>query len=465
MRVIWYSTLLILITLISTSNSFAQSPEYKWGLSLGGGVVSYREAPNSPELSYRLFDPVLNISASKYLAGAFDFRTSFTYAPAVRFPISTSENRESQLLDLNYNLIFKVNNGVFLKHSSFIGPYLLVGVGGSYVENNPDVYLPFGGGVKFRINHRWSLGLEAMQKTSFNKDFQNTSYLFSAIYSIGRQEIKKPPVEKEAELPPLIVEDEQENDSVMIAMEEEQNVDTLDENTVDNEILAINDERLADSIPDPVEPANAERIIPTEEESTNEEIASTPNFPAIEVEPEEIIPVEEIISESEPVEEPPIESPAEIVVIEEESQSEIAAIESESKSHEEQPPQFPADNPCQTLALEMDDLANVYFEVGSNILRDEARQNLNELAALMKSCSHSKLILRGHADAVGQSQKNLILSIERAHQVKYYLVAHHGISQTRIDSRGFGEEIPFANNDSESGRGLNRRVEVQLRLN
>jgi len=50
----------------------------------------------------------------------------------------------------------------------------------------------------------------------------------------------------------------------------------------------------------------------------------------------------------------------------------------------------------------------------------------------------------------------------RAHRVKYYLVYEHGIRQNRIESEGYGESNPVANNDTDKGRERNRRVDFTL---
>ena len=58
---------------------------------------------------------------------------------------------------MNYQLRFKINNGVFMKENARIAPYLAFGIGGSYVQNNPDAYIPLGGGIRFRLGQRFSI--------------------------------------------------------------------------------------------------------------------------------------------------------------------------------------------------------------------------------------------------------------------------------------------------------------------
>jgi outer membrane protein OmpA-like peptidoglycan-associated protein len=41
-------------------------------------------------------------------------------------------------------------------------------------------------------------------------------------------------------------------------------------------------------------------------------------------------------------------------------------------------------------------------------------------------------------------------------------LVNRGISSTRVESRGYGEQYPVAGNDSSSGRQQNRRVEIVI---
>jgi OOP family OmpA-OmpF porin len=68
----------------------------------------------------------------------------------------------------------------------------------------------------------------------------------------------------------------------------------------------------------------------------------------------------------------------------------------------------------------------------------------------------------GYTDSVGSDEYNLKLSQDRANSVKQYIVSR-GAPGNRINPVGYGEQNPIADNGTEEGRALNRRVEFQVR--
>jgi len=67
----------------------------------------------------------------------------------------------------------------------------------------------------------------------------------------------------------------------------------------------------------------------------------------------------------------------------------------------------------------------------------------------------------GHTDSQGREEMNLGLSQSRADAVLNGLLAR-GVLVTNLTARGYGENRPIADNDSEDGRELNRRIEFRL---
>ena len=105
--------------------------------------------------------------------------------------------------------------------------------------------------------------------------------------------------------------------------------------------------------------------------------------------------------------------------------------------------------------------SGLLFDFDSDVIRGEARENLDELAASLEQYDDSDLLIVGHTDGKGTESYNQDLSERRAQAARRYL-ASRGVESSRIDIRGRGEYEPVASNETESGRQLNRRVEVAI---
>lgn len=104
-------------------------------------------------------------------------------------------------------------------------------------------------------------------------------------------------------------------------------------------------------------------------------------------------------------------------------------------------------------------LGDLLFETGRAELKGGVINNLAKLSAFLNQYPDRSVIIEGHTDNVGSNDYNLGLSQRRADSVKNYLIAQ-GISPTRLQASGKGEESPVSGNDTSTGRQQNRRVEV-----
>lgn len=105
----------------------------------------------------------------------------------------------------------------------------------------------------------------------------------------------------------------------------------------------------------------------------------------------------------------------------------------------------------------------VNFKVNSSVLSPEAKQKLDEVATAAASLKGYTIEITGFASAEGSTQRNKVLSENRARAVINYLVETHNIPLRRIGtSFGFGELQAVADNTTREGREANRRVEVKL---
>ncbi len=110
---------------------------------------------------------------------------------------------------------------------------------------------------------------------------------------------------------------------------------------------------------------------------------------------------------------------------------------------------------------------DVFFDFDSDVLNESARDKIQLVTAVLnnaKSLSR-KILVEGHADAIGPDRYNMTLSQRRAETVKNELLFSN-VRPDRIVMQWAGESRPVAPNvnpdgtDNREGRQLNRRVEV-----
>jgi outer membrane protein OmpA-like peptidoglycan-associated protein len=108
-------------------------------------------------------------------------------------------------------------------------------------------------------------------------------------------------------------------------------------------------------------------------------------------------------------------------------------------------------------------LQGIYFDTGLATLKPESFDAIAEVAGLMKNKPDWTIEVVGHTDSVGDEASNRQLSDERAAAVRSALVSRYGVDGARLTSRGAGESEPVADNATDAGRALNRRVELVKR--
>lgn len=139
----------------------------------------------------------------------------------------------------------------------------------------------------------------------------------------------------------------------------------------------------------------------------------------------------------------------------------------------EAPAEAPAPPPCQPpvpgqpISLEgckIGDtfvLRGVNFEFNKANLTVNAKALLDPVADALLARPDIKVEIDGHTDGKGSVAYNQKLSERRAASVAQYLVGR-GIDASRLSSKGFGKSMPIADNKTDEGRELNRRVELKI---
>jgi OOP family OmpA-OmpF porin len=107
---------------------------------------------------------------------------------------------------------------------------------------------------------------------------------------------------------------------------------------------------------------------------------------------------------------------------------------------------------------------NILFEFDKYEVRKEFFGKLDILGAFLTKNPRTYVVVAGYADDVGTMEYNGILSRRRAEHVAAYLMKKHDIPSDRIVTLWYGKTNPVADNTSEEGRALNRRVETAVGL-
>lgn len=101
----------------------------------------------------------------------------------------------------------------------------------------------------------------------------------------------------------------------------------------------------------------------------------------------------------------------------------------------------------------------IIFESASAEIAAGSIPSLDILAAELAAIPDVAVLVAGHTDSDGEEDANLALSQARAEAVLSYLVTT-GIDANRLTAQGFGEASPIADNVSQEGKALNRRIEI-----
>lgn len=104
---------------------------------------------------------------------------------------------------------------------------------------------------------------------------------------------------------------------------------------------------------------------------------------------------------------------------------------------------------------------NLFFELNQATLTPESEPELKRMVQVMQDNPSLRIEISGHTDNTGTDVINDRLSQARADAIQSYLMSA-GIAQARIQSKGYGSKKPKVSNDTEEGRGQNRRVEFAI---
>ncbi|SDH00107.1 OmpA-OmpF porin, OOP family [Pseudomonas flavescens] len=112
----------------------------------------------------------------------------------------------------------------------------------------------------------------------------------------------------------------------------------------------------------------------------------------------------------------------------------------------------------QVVRVELD----VKFDFDKAAVKEESYGDIKNLADFLNQYPQTSTTVEGHTDSVGTDAYNQKLSERRANAVRDVLVNQYGVGANRVNSAGYGESRPVADNATEEGRAINRRVEAEV---
>ncbi len=119
----------------------------------------------------------------------------------------------------------------------------------------------------------------------------------------------------------------------------------------------------------------------------------------------------------------------------------------------------PAPEPAlETVRVELD----VKFDFDKDRVKEESYGDIKNLADFMNQYPQTTTTVEGHTDSIGSDAYNQGLSERRANAVRNVLVNQYGVDGSRVNAVGYGKTRPVADNATEAGRAINRRVEAEV---
>ena len=108
--------------------------------------------------------------------------------------------------------------------------------------------------------------------------------------------------------------------------------------------------------------------------------------------------------------------------------------------------------------------SGLLFDVDKSTLKAATKTNLQELSETLQKYEDTQILVEGHTDASGSDEHNQGLSERRAQAVADYIVTL-GVDPARINTKGYGESQPIADNETTAGKAANRGVEMAIFAN
>jgi chemotaxis protein MotB len=107
----------------------------------------------------------------------------------------------------------------------------------------------------------------------------------------------------------------------------------------------------------------------------------------------------------------------------------------------------------------------ILFDPGKTDLKQEGKDALTQVTAVLKSLPNRNFQVAGHTDNIpiksAKFRSNWDLSTARAVEVTNFMIAA-GMEPKRVSAAGYADQSPVAANDTPENKAKNRRIEITL---
>jgi OmpA-OmpF porin, OOP family len=107
-------------------------------------------------------------------------------------------------------------------------------------------------------------------------------------------------------------------------------------------------------------------------------------------------------------------------------------------------------------------ILDIQFEIDKDGIEREQKEKLAVVGTFMNKYPDTTAVIEGHSDNVGGKEHNTELSLHRAESVVDYLKETSHIDGSRLKAEGYGDTRPVADNHTEEGKRLNRRIDAVI---
>lgn len=122
---------------------------------------------------------------------------------------------------------------------------------------------------------------------------------------------------------------------------------------------------------------------------------------------------------------------------------------------------IPSPEECIALINEAGNKRKITFAPSSTDFESEAVDTIDAIAEILRDCTSVRIEIGGFTDSQGRETMNAQLSQARADAVLNAIMARR-VLVSNLTAKGYGEEQPIADNETDAGREANRRIEFRL---